>query len=211
MKSLQIDVFSDIACPFCYIGELRLERVLKDFPDVQLEWTWHPFQLQPALPKRGVPWDEFSRQKFGGLEQRRAAFAQVVQNGSSEGVQFDFERMPVAPNTLDAHRLVQHASSRGLGHAMALRLFEAYFTQAVDITDPDELERLAVEVGLETSAIKALLESDEHHDEVQRSQLEAEQLGIRGVPFYIFNRQYALSGAQPSEMFEQAIRQTLNP
>jgi predicted DsbA family dithiol-disulfide isomerase len=207
MKSLQIDVFSDIACPFCYIGELRLERVLKEFPDVQLEWTWHPFQLQPTLPKRGVPWDAFSQQKFGGVEQRRAAFAQVVQNGSNEGIQFDFERMPVAPNTQDAHRLVLHASSLGHGYAMAKKLFEAYFTQAVNITDPQELERLALEVGLDSSQVRSLLEGTQHQDEVNQSQLEAEELGIHGVPFYIFNRKYALSGAQPSEVFKQAIEQ----
>ena len=208
--SVRLDVFSDIACPFCFIGDARLERVLKAHPDLELNWFWHPFQLQPDLPKRGVPWDEFSRQKFGSLEGRRAAFAQVVLNGSSEGIEFDFERMPVAPNTLDAHRLVLLASTQEFGKPMSGALYRAYFCQARDITDPNVLEALAVGVGLEEGAVRDLLGGNEFSDEVRASQLEAARLGISGVPFYVFNQKFALSGAQPSEEFEMALGRALN-
>ena len=209
-RAIRIDVFSDIACPFCLIGDARLERVLNQHPDLKLNWFWHPFQLQPDLPKRGVPWEEFSRQKFGSTEGRRAAFAQVVRNGSSEGIEFDFERMPVAPNTLDAHRLVLLASQHDLGKPMSRALYRAYFCEARDITDPDVLEQLSVRVGLEEGAVRDLLAGNEFSDEVKASQLEAAKLGISGVPFYLFNQKFALSGAQPPEMFETALERALN-
>ena len=156
-----------------------------------------------------MPWDEFSRQKFGSIEGRRAAFAQVVRNGSSEGIEFDFERMPVAPNTLDAHRLVLLASAQGLGKPMSRALYRAYFCQARDITDPIVLEQLAVSVGLELATVRNLVAGSEFSDEVQTSQLEAAKLGVSGVPFYVFNQKFALSGAQPPEMFEMALERAL--
>ena len=208
-KSLRIDVFSDIACPFCFIGDTRLARVLCAHENLELDWHWHPFQLQPSLPKRGVPWDEFSRQKFGSLEGRRAAFAQVIRNGSSEGIAFDFERMVVAPNTLDAHRLVLLASLQDLGKQMSRALYRAYFCEAVDITDAAQLERIAVAVGLESHAVGELLVGETFSAQVRTSQPEASKLGISGVPFYVFDQKYALFGAQPTATFEMAISRTL--
>jgi predicted DsbA family dithiol-disulfide isomerase len=143
--------------------------------------------------------------KFGGLEARRSAFSHVIQAGASEGISFDFERMPVAPNTSNAHRLVLLASQHGLGKAMALAFYKAYFTQAIDITDPIELERIALEVGLVSEDIQNLFSGDLYRDEVQASQLEANRLGISGVPFFIFDQKFAVSGAQPPEVFEQAL------
>ncbi len=211
MNTVRIDLFSDIACPFCYIAEKRLDRVLKAHSNLEYTWFWHPFQLQPDLPERGIPWDEFSVKKFGGLEQRRSAFAHVVQTAASEGITFDFERMPVAPNTQNAHRLMLLASSLERGPAMAKALYHAYFSDAKDITDPAELERIANDVGLDSSLVTNTLSSDEFKREVRSSQLEAEQLGISGVPFYIFNQKYAVSGAQPDAIFEQALTRALEP
>jgi predicted DsbA family dithiol-disulfide isomerase len=209
MNTVRIDLFSDIACPFCYIAEKRLERVLEAHSGVDIDWFWHPFQLQPDLPERGIPWDEFSVKKFGGLEARRAAFAHVVRTATSEGITFDFERMPVAPNTQNAHRLMLLASSQKRGPAMAKTLYHAYFSEAKDITNPAELERLASEIGLDSSLVKTMLASDDFKREVHLSQLEAGQLGISGVPFYIFNQKYAVSGAQPDAIFEQALSHAL--
>lgn len=209
-ERLRIDVFSDIACPFCFIGDARLERVLEARNTLEVDWHWHPFQLQPDLPERGVPWDEFSQKKFGGPQGRRAAFAQVVQNGVLEGIEFDFERMPVAPNTRDAHRLVLLASERGRGKAMARALYTAYFCAARDITDRVELERIALEVGLDSNHVRELFSGQAFLEDVQHSQLEAASLGISGVPFYIFDRRFALSGAQPAALFETAIERALD-
>jgi predicted DsbA family dithiol-disulfide isomerase len=208
-NKIRVDVFSDIACPFCYIGDARLERVLESHPELELEWVWHPFQLQPDLPERGIPWETFSVQKFGGLEARRSAFAHVIQTGMSEGIVFDFERMPVAPNTLNAHRLVLLAATYGLGKAMALALYKAYFSQAQDITDPHELEQLALEVGLNAVAVQDLFSSDLYQDQVRTSQREASRLGITGVPFFIFDQRFAVSGAQSFEVFNQVLERVL--
>ncbi len=204
-KLIRVDVFSDIACPFCFIGDTRLTRVFKARPDLELEWVWHPFQLQPTMPERGMAWEIFSTQKFGGLEARRAAFATVIQAGQNEGISFDFETMPVAPNTASAHRLVLFASEFGLGKPMALALYKAYFSQAQDITDNLVLEQIAVQVGLDPSFVRAMLYGARFRQEVQDSQLEAQRLGISGVPFFIFNQRLALSGAQPSEVFEEVL------
>jgi predicted DsbA family dithiol-disulfide isomerase len=202
---IRVDVFSDIACPFCYVGDTRLEHVIEAHPELSMEWIWHPFQLQPDLPERGIHWETFSVQKFGGLEARRSAFAHVIQAGASEGIVFDFERMPVAPNTLNAHRLVLLASERGLGKAMALALYKSYFSEARDVTNPEELERIGMAVGLEAGQVQLLLSNDLYRDDVQASQLEAQRLGISGVPFFIFNQKLAVSGAQPRSVFEQAL------
>jgi predicted DsbA family dithiol-disulfide isomerase len=208
-QTIRVDVFSDIACPFCYVGDSRLARVIEAHPELEMEWVWHPFQLQPDLPERGIPWEAFSAQKFGGLEARRSAFSHVIEAGAIEGIEFDFERMPVAPNTMNAHRLVLLASEHGLGKAMALALYKSYFTEAQDITDLKELERIALEVGVNAENVQEVFSSDLYRDDVQASQLEAQRLGISGVPFFIFNQKFAVSGAQPVEVFEQALERAL--
>jgi predicted DsbA family dithiol-disulfide isomerase len=143
------------------------------------------------------------------LEARRSAFAHVIQAGAGEGIEFDFESMPVAPNTLNAHRLVLLASEHSLGKAMALALYKSYFTEAQDITDLKQLERIALEVGLNAANVQDLFSSEMYKSDVQASQLEAQRLGISGVPFFIFNQKFAVSGAQPVEVFEQALERIL--
>jgi len=201
---MKIEVFSDVACPWCFVGDSRLERALLERPDVQVERRWRPFQLQPQMPK-GTRWEEFSSQKFGGAENRQAAFERVIEAGSSEGIQFDFEKMPFAPNTEDAHRLILWAERQGLGVQMSTRLFRAYFSEAQDVMDFETLAQLAVEVGLEQESTLEFLKGQELRLEVGQSQNQAAQMGVSGVPFYVFGGQYALSGAQPLEIFLQAI------
>ncbi len=202
---IRVDVFSDIACPFCFIGDTRLSRVFAAHPDLELDWHWHPFQLQPDMPERGIAWETFSIKKFGGLEARRSAFSHVLEAGQNEGITFDFETMPVAPNTAKAHRLVLLASQIGLGKPMALALYKAYFSQAQDITDNLVLEQIAAQVGITPSLVRFMLAGNDWQQEVQDSQLEAQRLGISGVPFFIFNQRLALSGAQPIEVFEETL------
>jgi len=201
---MKIEVFSDVACPWCYVGDGRLERALLERPEVRVERAWRPFQLQPGMP-RGTRWAEFSQQKFGGAANRQAAFERVIEAGSSEGITFDFEKMPFAPNTEDAHRLILWAERQGLGTQMSTRLFEAYFSEAQDVMDLETLTRLAVDVGLEREGALEFLKGEELRAEVGQSQSQAAQLGVSGVPFYVFGDKYALSGAQPLEVFLQAI------
>jgi predicted DsbA family dithiol-disulfide isomerase len=201
---VKIEVFSDIACPWCFVGDRRLERAILERPEVQVERVWHPFQLQPAMPK-GTRWAGFAEQKFGGAAQRQAAFERVISAGSSEGIQFDFEAMPFAPNTQDAHRLILWAEAKNLGGQMSERLFRAYFTEAQDVMNLETLTRLGVDVGLERESTLEFLNGEDLRLEVGQSQSKAAQLGVSGVPFYVFGGKYALSGAQPLEVFLRAL------
>jgi predicted DsbA family dithiol-disulfide isomerase len=166
---------------------------------------WRPFQLRPDHPRNGMPWQEFARQKFGSLERANAIFANVTSIGAAEDIQFAFDRMPSAPNTLDAQRLVLFARERGREWEMVEALFSAYFSQGRNLNVRDELLGIASEVGLSADEVSAYLDSDENVAEVFASQITADQMGIEGVPFYILDERYGLSGAQPVEAFLEAL------
>jgi predicted DsbA family dithiol-disulfide isomerase len=201
---MRIDIFADIACPWCYVGDVRLERVLHE-ANTSAELVWHPFQLQPGLPLTGADWETFSLQKFGGAMNRQRAFASVVTAAKDDGIIFNFETLASAANTRDVHRLILLAQEKGKGIALANMFFKAYFTDGKNLNDIDTLKRLTASIGVSESETRDLLESDTFIKEVEDSQRLASQLGISGVPFYIFNRAHALSGAQPREVFRQVI------
>lgn len=195
---MTLDVWSDLACPWCYVGEARLAEALASRPDLAVTRRWRPFQLQPDLPAR-TPWRTFAAQKFGGWERARTLFAHVARAGAASGLAFDFERMPFAPNTADAHRLILWAGPEGL--ALAQRLFRAYFAEGADLNDAETLALLAADAHLDAGAARAFLATDERAADVAESQAEAERLGITGVPCYVFDARYALTGAQPPRCF----------
>jgi|SRR5579884_356020 len=202
---MRIEVYSDVACPWCYIGERRLTRALEQRPDLHVERVWRPFQLQPDLPPSGLPWDEYAAAKFGGAERARAMFARVTEVAAGDGLEYHFERIPTAANTMDAHRLILFAREYGKEWAMAEALFAAYFTHGADLADRDQLVAIATGSGLPEDAARAYLASDAGVAEVAASQEEAAALGIGGVPFYIFDGRYAVSGAQPVALFLRAL------
>lgn len=202
---IEIDIFADIACPWCYIGERRLERALAQRPELQVERRWRPFQLQPSFPRGGKPWDELVETKFGGQAQARAMFEQVASVGAQEGLIFDFSRIANAPNTLDAHRLVLLAGVMGSEWKLVSALFAAYFTQGRNLNDLEQLVEIAGGAGLDPALVRDYLAGEDGVTQVQQSQASAEEIGIQGVPFYIFNSRYAVSGAQPVEIFLRAL------
>jgi len=209
MESIRIDLFADIACPWCYIGERRLEQALEQRPDLSVEWHWHPFQLQPDMPKEGLPWSELIDRKFGGAARARGMFEQVASAGAGDGLEFRFDKVASAPNTLDAHRLVLLAELSGRAKEMAMALFAAYFTEGKNLNDRDTLVAIGSSVGIAEAELHAYLESEVGAEEVAVSQAEAERIGITGVPFFIFNGRFAVSGAQPVAMFLQVIDRAL--
>ena len=198
-------MYSDVVCPWCYVGEKRLEAALRERPGFEAVVRWRPFQLQPGMPEGGLPWSEFVRRKFGGVASARAAFEHVVAAGEPDGVRFDFDRVASAPNTVDAHRLILFAAERGLQWETADALFRAYFTEGKDLNDHEQLLELATGVGLDAGEVRGYLAGAGGVDEVLASQEEAGRLGIAGVPLYVFDGRYALSGAQPVEVFLRAI------
>lgn len=204
---VQIDLFADIACPWCYIGEQRLAAALAGFPDLSVVWRWRPFQLQRGLPPAGVPWAEFVANKFGA--DAASAFERVREVGGAAGLDLRFDRITRAPNTVDAHRLILLAQEADRGREAAEALFRAYFTEGRDVTDLDVLAQIATEVGLDEQRVRSYLAGERGRDEVVESQEMAGKLGISGVPFYIFNGRVAISGAQESETFTRAIEMSL--
>lgn len=200
-----IDVFADIACPWCYIGERRIEQALAQRPGLLAEVRWHPFQLQPDTPKPGEPWRELVEGKFGGAARAEAAFEHVRRAAEADGIEFRFDRMAASPNTEDAHRLVLLATEKGREWEVVTALFRAHFTEGRHVGERDTLVDIAASEGLVPEEVRAYLESEQGVAEVQASQATAGRLGINGVPFFIFDGRYAISGAQPVELFLEAL------
>lgn len=204
---MRIDIYADIACPWCYIGERRLVQALAQRPALAAELHWRPFQLQPDLPPTGVPWQEFAPQKFGSAEQARAMFWQVARAGAPDGIDFKFAQVATAANTRDAHRMLLYAADHGGEWPLAEALFKAYFTDGRDLNNLDHLIAIAAEVGIAAADVRALLASDAYRAEVDESQSLAARLGIQGVPFYVIDERCGMSGAQPVATFLQMLDQ----
>lgn len=204
---LTVDVFADIACPWCHVGERHLSRALADLqaeqPRRAVVRRWHPFLLQPDLPPGGEPWADFAARKFGSPENAASAFRHVAQAGAAVGIDFDFERMPKAPNTERAHRLVLAGGDRAFD--VAHRLFRAYFEEAEDVTDPDTLVRLGADAGLDEDAARHALTDPDLGARVTAAVGAARRLGITGVPFVLFGQRVGVSGAQPASVLRQAL------
>jgi predicted DsbA family dithiol-disulfide isomerase len=201
-KTLLIEVASDVICPWCYIGKRRLEKALESLKgEVEARIEWLPFQLNPDMPPGGVARADYRRAKFGSVEKGRALDARVAQEGAGEGIAFAFDRMQRTPNTIAAHRLVDLAQKQGKGNAVVDALFRAYFEEARDIGDSVVLDGIARDAGVsgwpgETDA-KEVMEKEER----------VRDLGISGVPTFIFNKESGLSGAYPPEILAQAIKE----
>ena len=202
---MTIEVFADIACPWCYIGEAHLEAALEARPGLGVERRWRPYQLQPTLPRHGTPRDAFFEAKFGGREQMDAAFAHVTRAGEAAGLRFDFAQLAGAPNTTDAHRLVLLGRTYGREWETVDALFEGYFADGRDLNDPADLVAIAEHAGVPGADARGLLGDDRFEAEVQQSQTIAQRSGVSGVPLYLFGDQFALSGAQPVAAFVAAL------
>ena len=200
---MQIDIFSDTICPWCYIGKRRLERALAERPQEDVTIRWRAFQLNPDMPAEGMDRQTYLDVKFGGRENADRVYNAVKQAGAEEDLPFRFDRIVRTPNTLESHRLLRFAAERKRQDALLEKLFEAYFEQGRDIGSHEVLTELAVDVGLDGSEVKAFLESDEGREEAAAEDQMARRHGIQGVPTFIFNGRYAVSGAQQPEVFFQ--------
>lgn len=206
-QPLTIEVWSDVVCPFCRIGKRELEDALARFPHRdQVRVVWKSFELDPDAPESaGENTYAMLQRRYGITEQEARQRVQgVVERGRSIGLDFDFERARIA-NSFHAHRLLQWAKSQGKGDAMKERLFRAYFTEGLLISDRAVLARLAADAGLNAQAAEGILAGDAFFREVRTDEREARSFGIQGVPFFAFDRRFAVSGAQPSGVFLQAL------
>jgi predicted DsbA family dithiol-disulfide isomerase len=204
---IKVDVVSDVVCPWCYIGKRRLEKAidtLKDKFDFELEY--HPFELNPNTPLSGVNQQEYLTKKFGGGEERYQQLTNhVSQVAAGEGLRFNFTKQLVLPNTRDAHRVIQFAEQEGKQLEAKEAFMKAYFEDGIDLSKKENVIGVAVGAGLTKQHVEQLLSTDEGLAQVAHAEREMQQLGITGVPFYIINNKYGVSGAQPSATFIQAF------
>jgi len=211
MAQLRIDVWSDIACPWCYVGKRRLERALAEFPHTkEVEVFWHAFELDPAAPKErdpSVSHAERIAKKYGmTIEQARKNSDRLTEIARGEGLSFDFEHIR-SGNTFDAHRLVHLGHERGRQDAVKERLLSAYLEQGALMSDHGTLLRLAVEAGLDEREVADVLASDQYADAVRADEAQARELGINGVPCFVLDGRFAVSGAQTPQVLLSALHQ----
>ncbi|WP_226659676.1 DsbA family oxidoreductase [Pseudalkalibacillus hwajinpoensis] len=204
---MQIEVWSDFVCPFCYIGKRRLEHALSTFPHRdQVDVIFKSFELDPnAKESNGESMAELLAAKYQvSLEQAQGMCENMRQQAAGENLTYDFDKM-IPTNSFDAHRLVHYAKEYGKGNEMSERLFYAFFTESKNIGDHETLALLGEDLGLKAIDIRQFLRTDEFTSQVRQDEAMGSQLGIQGVPFFVFDGKYAVSGAQPVEMFEQAL------
>ncbi|GAA3930193.1 DsbA family oxidoreductase [Chitinophaga oryziterrae] len=207
IMKMKVEIWSDVMCPFCYIGKRKFEAAMSKFTDAAgIEVEWHSFQLDPTI-KSGHDKDLYqylSERKGIPYEQAVQMNAQVAATAAAAGITFNPANAVVA-NSFDAHRLIHLAKKNNLGDEAEERLFKSYFTESKDFGDHAVLTQLGKEIGLDEASVKETLASDAYAKDVNADINEAQALGIRGVPFFVFDRKYAVSGAQASEIFLEVL------
>ena len=206
---MQLLVVSDAICPWCYVGKRRLEKALALLPELQVNVTWRPFELNPDMPKEGVDRRAYRTRKFGSWEESQRLDATIRAVGASEGLVFRHDLMQRTPNTIDAHRLIWMAERDGVQDQVVEALFAAYFTEGRDIGETAALAEIAGRAGMNAGKVKALLGGNEATDEVMRHLEEARAVGLHGVPSFVANGKVLFSGAQPAEVIAAQLRKVI--
>lgn len=205
---LKIDIVSDVVCPWCYIGKRRIEKAMATLHDeFDFDVNYLPFELNPQTPKEGFELKEYLVSKFGGEEKYNRLVTHITQVAAEEGLEFDFDKQRVSPNTKDAHRVIWLAKKEGKQLAVKEALLKAYFEQGVDLTKKENITTIASAVGLDATRVASFLDSPEGLQEVNQLEEINYQRGVTGVPFYIINNKYGISGAQSPEVFVQALKE----
>lgn len=204
---MQVEIWSDVVCPWCYVGKRNFEAALSEFAHAdEVEVVWRAFELDPSAPtRRDLSMDEVLQRKYGmTAEAAQKANSQMTTLAASVGLEYHLDRV-VLSNTFDAHRLIHLAATQGLGDAMKERLLRAYFTEGLAVGDHEVLTTLAAEVGLAPEAVEALWEGDDFAQEVRDDELRATDLGASGVPFFLIEGMLAVPGAQPPDVHLRAL------
>jgi predicted DsbA family dithiol-disulfide isomerase len=208
MEKIKIDIWSDIVCPFCFIGKKKLEQAIAKLNlQDQVEMEWHSFQLDPDFPKgEAIPSSEYlAKRKNFPLEQINAIEQQLTANAKNYGIDFHFEKA-LSFNTLEVHRLWQWSKSFGKSSELKEALMLAYFTNGIDLSKEENVLKVVENCGLNPSEAKEILQSNRFSNEVDEDIYHASQIGVRGVPFFVINNQFAISGAQEDSVFENALK-----
>ncbi|WOI29840.1 MULTISPECIES: DsbA family oxidoreductase [Sulfitobacter] len=204
-EAIKLDIMSDPICPWCYIGKAHLDRALQDHPNHPFAIEWHPFQLNPEMPREGMDRRAYLEGKFGGKEGAVKAYAPVVEHAEKAGLNINFEAMKRTPNTLDAHRLIHWAGIEGRQTAAVSALFKAYFVDARDIGDAEVLADIADSIEMDAAVVARLLKSDVDAQDIRDRDAHSRKMGVNSVPTFIIANAHAVPGAQPPELWAQVI------
>lgn len=205
---MTVEIWSDVVCPFCYIGKRRFEEALKDFQQKEnVEIVWRSFQLDPdAAPAPGTSLNQYLAARKGiSIEEARQMNDYVTNTAAAAGLDFQLSKAVIG-NTLHAHRLLHLAKEHHVQHAVKEALLKAYFTEGKNINDTSVLQSIATAAGIPAATASAVLNSEQFVQDVQQDQLRAQQIGVRGVPFFVFNNKYAVSGAQATTVFTEVLQ-----
>jgi len=204
-QPVRIDVVSDVVCPWCFIGKHRLEKAIELTPDIPVEVHWRPYFLNDWIPREGISREQYLTTKFGSSERYKGIAQRVAAAASAEGLIYAIDKISRQPNTLDAHRLIRWAGVVGKAAEMKQKLMDLYFTEGADLTDRKVLVQAATDIGLNAEEIEKALAGEKDVAEVEREALSAKEAGIEGVPCFIFDGRFAVSGAQAPEYLAEAI------
>lgn len=205
--TIKLDIMSDPICPWCFIGKAHLDKALAEIPDHPFAIEWHPFQLNPDMPRAGMDRRAYLEGKFGGKEGAMRAYAPVVQTAQAAGLNIDFEGMKRTPNTLDAHRLIHWAGIEGRQTAAVAALFQAYFVDARDIGDHEVLADIADGIEMDAAVVGKLLASTADEQDIRDRDAHSRAMGINSVPTFIVANKHAVPGAQPPELWAKVIEE----
>lgn len=206
-KKITVDIVSDVACPWCYVGKKRFEAALEKWEGTPIEVTWHPYQLDPTLPKEGIGRDDYLTNKFGSIESTRQMTDRLVAVGKEAGIDFNFGEKWMAFNTLHLHQLLHVAGQEGFKAELKERFLKAYFVDLTPLNDSAVLYDILSDFGWDSTKVDAIIQDQSIASLVRAEIAHYQQMGVSGVPFFVINNQYGISGAQSTETFLEALSQ----
>ena len=202
---MRIDIIFDTICPWCYIGKRRLEEMLDRRPNLNAEIFWHAFLLNPDMPPEGIDFEDYMHKKFGGELRSQRLYSAIDQAGKSVGIEFDFNQVKRTPNTVDSHRLVRFAARENRASEMVETLYQNYFMTGRDIGNRSVLIEIGASIGFDDQSLRDYLYSDEDIADILEQNPRSNRLGISGVPAFIFEREFSISGAQDPNVLERML------
>ena len=206
---IKIDLVSDTVCPWCYIGKKRLDKAIEDYKGQEFEINWHAFQLNPNMPIEGINRELYLSTKFGGKERADSIYEQIKQAGSSSNISFNFNEMSIMPNSFYSHMLIELSKKQNLQNEIAESLFDAFFIKGKNIGNLSELTNIAISNNIEDFNEDLFKNRKDLRNIIQTSDENSRSKGVSGVPFFIINNNYAISGAQESEVFKKIFETCL--
>jgi len=202
---ITVDIVSDVACPWCYVGKRRLEEALQQWEGTPIKVQWHPYQLDPTIPQKGLDRDTYLVNKFGNLERTRAMTDRLTAVGEAVAINFDFGKNWLAVNTLPMHQLLHIAGKEGFQNELKERFFRAYFVESLHLNTVAVFSEIMAEFGWSSEKVQRIINDETIAKTVQHEIAHYQQMGVTGVPFFIINNTYGISGAQPSSTFLEAF------